>query len=392
MFFYWAWLLLACWFGAVCVAWWVSTLRARVWANRVAAQPVDDKCPLLMLRPCAGAEPGLLGRLISSAEVTTERLVRIRFAVANALDPAYPVAAAASVELRSRGWDADVVLTGGGGPNRKVAQLAAAVRSAGGNEPSLMVVDSDVDLEGFDLDRMVDLLQSDPGLGALWSPPHDDGPIETFGDRASHATLNGSFHCFPLLCGIDPTALVGKTFAIQRRALEAIGGFDALIEYLGEDVEISRRLRTAGYRVEPAPVVARSMARGRSFQDVVSRIARWTTVIRAQRPLMMFTYPVFMFAGNLLVIGGTLVGTFGAGWPVGASASLALCVILTRVGLAVTARFRCGLPFSVLTAVIDSIVADVVLMLAFLRACGSRSFEWRGVPLAIDREGRLVAR
>lgn len=345
-----------------------------------------------MLRPCAGSEPDLLGRLLSSAAVVSERPLRIRFAVSNALDPAYATAAEAARRLREAQVDADVVLSGGGGPNRKVAQLAAVVRNSGNVEPALIVVDSDVDLNGFDLDTMIDIMEADSSVGALWAPSYDCGPIETFGDRASHATLNGSFHAFPLLCGIDPTALMGKTFAVQRRALDAIGGFDALIEYLGEDVEISRRLREAGYRVEPAPMAVPSMTRGRSLNDVVSRFARWITVIRAQRPFLMLSYPIFMFAGVLLVIGGTLVGTFGSGWPVGASASLALCVILTRVGLSVTARYFCGLSFSPLTAVIDAIVSDVVLALAFLRACRSRRFEWRGVPLAIDREGRLVAR
>ncbi|MEO0815071.1 MAG: glycosyltransferase family 2 protein, partial [Myxococcota bacterium] len=253
------------------------------------------------------------------------------------------------------------------------------------------VVDSDVDLTRFDLDACCDLVQHDSGLGALWCPPMDASETLTVGDRASQATLNGSFHAFPLLSGMAPTALVGKTFVLRREVLDEVGGFSELIEYLGEDVELSSRLQAKGYRVEPAPVLARATCNGRSFSSVVARFSRWMTVLRAQRPGLMLTYPLFFFSASIIVPLGTLVSTVAFGFPAGAAAVVALSALLTRVGLVFVARARCRQTTGVLSAVIDAILGDLVLAFAFVYAYRSRTVKWRGVSLSVDRSGRLVA-
>ncbi len=388
---FWAWLFLACWFGAVCAGWWISTLRARRFAKRFAPYDSSRERPVLIVRPCAGAEPGLFARLCSTRDVRTTRPVRLRIAVATPLDPAFSITEAAAVRLREENFDAQVVVTGGGGPNRKVAQLDAVVCAESRTDDFILVVDSDVSLERFDLDASCDLLEHDEGLGAVWCPPVDDCEVRSLGDRASQATLNGSFHAFPLLAGVEPSALVGKTFVLRREALEEIGGFGQLIEYLGEDFELSARLQKAGYRVEPSPITTHACVTERSFGTVVARIARWMTVVRAQRPLLMLSYPLFFFSASLIVPAGTVIATFAYGFPARASAVVALCAMLTRVGLVFVARARCRQRVTILTAVIDAILGDLVTVLAFFRAFRSRRFEWRGVPLEVDRQGRLVA-
>lgn len=391
MFWFWAWLVLACWFGAVCAGWWISTLRARAFARRFAPHDAPKERPVLIVRPCAGGEPGLFARLVSTGDVRTVRPVRLRIALATPLDPAFPIAEAAAERLREDGFDAAVVVTGGGGPNRKVAQLDAVVSAESQAGDLLCVVDSDVSLLRFDLDASCNLLEHDERLGAVWCPPVDACELRTLGDRASQATLNGSFHAFPLLAGIEPTALVGKTFIVRRDALDEVGGFGDLVDFLGEDFELSARLQTAGYRVEPSPILTTACLPERSFGDVVARIARWMTVVRAQRPLLMLSYPLFFFSASLIVPAGTVVATVATGFPARASAVVALCAMLTRVGLVFVARARCRQRVSILTAVIEAILGDLVILLAFFRAFRSRRFEWRGVPLAVDRRGRLVA-
>ncbi|MEM6733039.1 MAG: glycosyltransferase, partial [Myxococcota bacterium] len=272
------------------------------------------------------------------------------------------------------------------------AQLASVIASRPVDEKNLVsIVDSDVDLSQFDFNVLGDLLEAHPEIGAVWAPPIDDGEVVSFGDRASHATLNGSFHAFPLLAGISPESLVGKTFALRRETLDEVGGFASLIDFLGEDMELANRLRSKGFEVRPAPIPTRSTCSERSFSSVVSRIARWMTVIRAQRPLLMVTYPVFFFGASLIVPAGTLLGTFAHGAIAALGSSLALSAMLTRVGLVIVARGRAGQRTSILSAVIDAILGDLVVIAGFLRASKSRKFLWRGVPLAIDRSGRLVA-
>lgn len=390
MFYFWVWLSLACWFGAVCVAWWITTLRSARFMRR-SSPGMKHERPVIILRPCAGAERGLHHLLASSGSVVCTRDFLLRFAVATPVDRAFPIAQEAASELRAQGLDADVVLTGGGGPNRKVAQLAAALREPMRPDSLIVVVDSDVDLTGFELDVMLDQLEDDPGLGLVWAPPVDAGPVSSLGDRGARAVLSGSFHAFPLLCGIDPSAVVGKTIALRAEVLDATGGFDGLIEFLGEDIELSRRVRGLGLRVEPASVTVASCSSKRSLASVIARISRWMQVIRAQRPWLMPSYPLFFFAGSVLVIFGTALASIAHGWPSQAGAALALCALLTRVGLSFVARRRCGQNVSMIGAVIDAVLGDLVLAFAFVRACCSRRFQWRGVGLQIGRDGRLLA-
>ncbi|MEO0812167.1 MAG: hypothetical protein AAFY60_04830, partial [Myxococcota bacterium] len=111
MLWFWAWLLLACWFGAVCAGWWITSLRARRFALRFAPYDTARDRPVLIIRPCAGTEPGLFRRLCSTRDVRTQRPVRVRIALATPLDPAYSIAEAAVSELQGQGFDAEVVLT-----------------------------------------------------------------------------------------------------------------------------------------------------------------------------------------------------------------------------------------------------------------------------------------
>ena len=42
---------------------------------------------------------------------------------------------------------------------------------------------------------------------------------------------------------------------MRRRELEAVGGFEALVDYLADDYEIGRRIAERGLRVELSDVV-----------------------------------------------------------------------------------------------------------------------------------------
>ncbi len=327
---------------------------------------------VLVVRPCAGTEPRLAETLASTRALPRD--ARVVFAVARADDPAHDVAQAAAEALRADGRDVTVRLTHAAGANQKSAQLAAVLAA----EPGAVVVnlDSDVDCATVDLGALVGALTGDGGLGAVWAPVVEDGGV-TLGDRASDALLAGSLHAFPLLAALDPDGLVGKVVALRRDALQRIGGFEALTDYLGEDMELARRLRAAGLRTQAAPFVAVSRVQGRSWGAVVARYARWITVIRAQRPALLLSYPGLFFATPLLVVGG-----LAAGAP--AVAALALGA---RLVVAVAARRASG---SVMTrALADVVLADALLMSAFVKAMATREVRWRGRVLAVDAGGTL---
>lgn len=363
----------------------------------------------LLLRPCAGSEVDLARALGSVATARCSAELACRIAVESPSDPAASVATAAAAALREAGLDAEVVFTGADAPNHKAAQIAAAVAREGRPFDAIVVADSDVDLGGFDLDSLLAPLFEEtraarsphgrgrrsrgrsPGRGraarpgAVWAPPVEAGAITAGGDRASQALLSASLHAFTLLGALDGGGLVGKLFAVRREAIEAVGGFGALERVLGEDMELARRLLDAGRSVRVAPAAARSLKTGRSWKDAVDRYARWLTVIRAQRPHLLASYPLLFCAAPLL-LGASLLLAPIAPAPALATAALTLA---SRLLTAVAARRLAGFSFSLSASLVDAALADAVLAAAFARALATRSVTWRGRILTVSKGGRL---
>jgi ceramide glucosyltransferase len=350
--------------------------RSRARARRGTLASLD----VVLVRPLAGDETGLEERLARTGGATF-----VVLAVGSREDPAEPVAQAAAARLRARGVNALALVTNAVGPNHKADQLARALATPLAEQARFVVVaDSDVELEDDSVEELVHALE---GADAAWAPPAEHGPISTWGDRASQAVLDASLHSFPLLAGIDPKGLVGKLFAVRREALAAAGGFGALTAYLGEDMELGRRLRAAGKRVVVAPLVARSMARGRRLNDVLARYTRWLLVVRSQRPHLLLSYPLLLAPSPALVV----VLVFCAAAQHRALATAAIAGLAVRMGVALAARVAAGLPLEPMRAVVQALSADLVLLIAMVRACSSSEVVWRGRRLTLTRSGTLVA-
>jgi len=338
----------------------------------------------IVVRPCAGDEPSLLRTLGSTEDAKAPPRI-VRFAVAAADDPAAPVAQLACERLRAAGIDAQTVVTGAVGPNRKADQLARTLAREGSTGPVVIVADSDVDLAGVSLDDLLGVL-SDARVGAAWAPPVEIAPT-TLADRASAAILDGSLHAFAVLGALDPDGVVGKLLAVRRSALDEVGGFGALVGHLGEDMELGRRLRAAGWLTRMAPLTAPSRAQGRSWAQVIGRYKRWITVIRTQRPQLLLAYPA-LIAATPLVASLALLTVAVGGRHALAAASVAGG---SRLFAACLARFRSGRPLRPLSLPIDIALADGLLLVAFAGALVSGRTVWRGVELRSDpRTGTLT--
>ncbi len=87
--------------------------------------------------------------------------------------------------------------------------------------------------------------------------------VQQFTDRPTLACLSGPYSFYDLngirnavsaawfvmarpLAAITGYLMVGGNFAIRREVLEKMGGFDATIEFYGEDVDIARRAHKHG--------------------------------------------------------------------------------------------------------------------------------------------------
>lgn len=352
---------------------------------RHAPARVEASTRVLVVRPCAGLEPELDRTLMSLSGALTGATLACRFAVHGPSDPAAMAAARAAAALRAKGVDASLVFTAADAPNHKVAQIEAVLAHERASFDVLVVADSDVDLVGFELDALVAPLLADATVGAVWAPPIEAGAVSGSGDRASRALLAGSLHAFTLLGALDGGGLVGKLFAVTSDAVGAAGGFGGMTRVLGEDMELARRLRAAGRTVRVAPVVARSLQTGRSWKSAVERYARWLTVVRAQRPHLLASYPLLFCATPIVVLASLALLPFS---PALALASLGLA-LASRLLVAATARAFAGERFSPRASLVDVVLADALLVAAFARALASRTFTWRGRTLTVDRRGAL---
>jgi len=367
----------------------LARVRERLWPWAKMPKLESSSLTALLLRPCAGSDANLARNLRSIADARRDGiLIRCVFAVHDERDAAYAEALSAQEWLSARGIDCRLAVTRAEGPNHKVDQLARAQAMADrdGSCAVVLVVDSDVDLSGVDLGPLVAPLV-DGSRAAVWSPVPERGERGTLGDRASVAILSGGLHSFAILSRLDPAGMVGKLFAVRADALADVGGFSALRRHLGEDVELSRRLRALELHVSAVGLGAFSSAEGRTVAGTRDRYARWLLVVRTQRPSLLASYPMLFFAAPLQVLSALLLALF-APWI---ALAVALVAVFARVLVAAVARSASRLRPSLRATLIDPWIGDVLLAFAWAKALTLREVSWRSSKIRFDRDGLLVA-
>jgi ceramide glucosyltransferase len=361
------------------VRWALAKIRPRQRLARIEGTLVD----VLLVRPCAGFDPSLDDNLRSLRAAGREGLrVRCVLALGDEQDAATRSAQEAAAWLSAHEIECEVRFTHAEGPNHKADQLARVI--ANSRASVIVVADSDVDLSAVDLRALVEPL-CEGEAAACWVPVAEKGTSEALGDRASLAILAGGLHGFSLLARLDPAGMVGKLFSVRRDALENVGGFSSMLRYLGEDVELSRRLRAAGGAVLALPLRAYSTASGRTLAGARDRYARWLLVVRSQRPALLASYPLLFFAAPVQIALGAMCVSLHTTF----AASVMIVAALARMIVAAGARRAAGLRFSLRATTLDPWLGDLVLCAAWLRALRLREVRWRRGVLRFDREGLL---
>jgi ceramide glucosyltransferase len=89
---------------------------------------------------------------------------------------------------------------------------------------------------------------------------------------------------------------LGSTLAMRRSALEKIGGFEAVVDYLADDYELGKRIRAAGFKVELARVMVETSVPPYALRRFWEHQTRWARTMRISRPGgyrgLVFTYPL----------------------------------------------------------------------------------------------------
>ena len=383
------WALLALAFTAVAIA---STRqlfsRARTTARRVRAWP-----HIALVRPCEGLDPSLAETLRSSVTARYDGPRTIFFCVPSALDPAYAVIERVRDELVAGGADVRLVVTAIETPaNRKAAQLAAVDAQLPADAAVLVIADSDVQLDDESLPSLMSALLSDRDAGAASAPPFDVSAA-TAGDRWSAALLSSTPHALLALAALSERSggvplLAGALLAVKREALAAVGGFRSLEPYLGEDFELARRLHDAGMAMATSSAPARFTDSGRTLRGIVRRYARWSLVVRRQRPALFCTYVLLLGCTPLVALGALLDAAARVeGWPLALGAAAAL--VAARTLLAMTLRRCYGVAGGWTRALVAMLAGELLICAGATQAGASAEVEWRGRRFYVGERGAL---
>lgn len=240
---------------------------------RAASSPVTPVVSII--KPVCGLDDELETNLQSFARlrgVPFELIV----SVADAHDPALPVVERVRAAHPAVAWK--VVI--GGDPslerwNRKVARLIAAERHARGR--IVMISDSNVRVEPDDVARTVAGFD-DPRVGCV-SNLFTGAGADSFGARIESLHLLSFVAAGTVLAAFAGVpCVVGKSMAITRDALNAIGGFGGFEKVLAEDQAIALAVTRAGYQVRLSPVAVRNVVVHRTLRRALDRQIRWNKI------------------------------------------------------------------------------------------------------------------
>ncbi|HYO77174.1 MAG TPA: glycosyltransferase [Thermoanaerobaculia bacterium] len=261
--------------------------------------------------------------------------------------------------------------------NRKVERLIAAARAARGE--ILFISDSNVRVEAEDFAKTLSAFD-DRTVGCVSNLFTGSGARTTGAVLESLHLLGFVVPGAVLAAAAGVPCVVGKSMAISRRALSAIGGFERFRRVLAEDQAIGIAVKRAGYEIVLSPVVVRNVVVQRSIGRAVDRQVRWNKIRYAfSRPL---------YAGELLL--NPLVFALLA-WACAptAFAAFPLLIVLARyLQFALLARAtRSGMTWVQLAAVP---LLDVAMFYAWLIPFVSNSVTWRGYEARIGRGTELL--
>ncbi|GFO54315.1 ceramide glucosyltransferase [Geomonas sp. Red276] len=245
---------------------------------------------------------------------------QIVFAVASTTDPVISVireVVAAFPEV-----DIELVIDGGiHGANYKVCNLMHARAKA--RHPFLIVCDSDIRVRPTYLAEVMAPF-ADPEVGLVTSLYRTSG---VQGVGCAVEALGFSCEMVPnVMAAVKLEGLsfaLGASMAVRQSALDKIGGFEALVDYLADDYQLGNMIHRAGFKLELSPYFVESIMKGsESVSEVLVRQLRWGRTMRVSRP------GGYLASGITLPFPGALAALLLSGFSAAGFAAAALLYLV----------------------------------------------------------------
>ncbi len=336
--------------------------------------------PISILKPLCGIDDELEANLASFAALAYAEY-EIVLGVRSPRDAAFPVAREAV--RRWPGRFRVVLQRGEPGRNPKVNQLITLARAA--RHDVLVVSDSNVRVDPGYLAGIAAALD-DPSVGLVTHPIVGVGEARV-GSVMDHLHLAGSIA--PGVVGAKRIAcrdfVVGKSMALRRRDLEAMGGFEAVKDVLAEDWAMGVRVgRVLGKRVAVAHRPVQNVSAGRTLREFADRYRRWGVIQR--QAVGRLAYGAMALQNPVL-----LAAVAAAVHPSASSAAwlLGTCAAKTALDGAAARALRPG-GFRLRQLLLVP-AKDLVFATAWAYGLFRRDVAWRGTRLLVGSGTRIEA-
>ena len=266
------------------------------------------------------------------------------------------------------------------GTNLKVSNLANAFAEA--RYSLLLLADSDVRVGSDYLRRTIQPMQ-DPDVGVVTClyRPLVRGWVAILEAVGISTCYQANVLVARKLEGMK--FALGPTIVIRRTALEAIGGFLAIADYLADDFQLGYLPAQAGYKVVLSDYVIEHVIATENLIDFIHRQTRWDCCVRVSRPWgylgLIFTHGT---ATSLLFLIAT--GSSNLGWVVLVVTWVTRLAMGWVVGVRslqdpVTKKFLWLIP-----------LRDLMTFALWCYSLVGNTIEWRGRRLKLVKGGKLV--
>ena len=363
---------------ALAAAW---NFRAHV---RRSARLPQFTPPVTLLKPVKGFDDGMYEAFRSHCQQQYSGPFELIFGAGSEDDPAVEavhrlIAEFPSIPIRL------VLCPNRLGTNGKVSNLVQMLPHA--SHDFLIVNDSDIRVSPRYLERVM----------RQFAAP-DKKPVgmvtALYRGRAHRWTLGAALESLGIATDFQPGVLVarliergihfglGSTLAVRREALEAAGGFEALVDQLADDYEVGARIAKAGYSVRLATEAVETSVPAYNVSQFLSHQLRWARTVRDSRRWgyvgLGITYLLPLAAANLLASGASFLSIW-----------LLCLAFFLRLGVAMQVGAGILNDRQVLAYLWLLPLRDAAGFLVWLWSFAGNTIEWRGERFHL-KNGRLV--
>lgn len=269
--------------------------------------------PVTLLKPLKGEDSKTVECLESWFNQDYPAPVQLLFGVASANDPV--CATVGDLIRRHPRVDARLIVCNPLlGANAKVSSLCYLFRAAG--HELIVVSDADVKVEKGFLKQLTPAFEAKrTGLVNCFYALAGARNLPT---RWEALAVNADFWS-QVLQGLSLKEMdfaLGAVMATRKSALEKIGGFEALLDYLADDYQLGNRIARAGFKLKLCRTPVECHSDQQSWQEAWNHQLRWARTIRVCQPLPYFfsilsnatVWPVLWLAfAPSPISGGTLM-------------------------------------------------------------------------------------